>query len=80
MSVSANFQQQMTPITRGETSHRKAVNPTADNDYTKRSEVPTVGWLVPLHSSIPADMLEYFEWTIWIENQVRNGKLYNGIY
>lgn len=70
----------MTPITEGEYSHRKLVNPTADNEYTTRSDVPTVGWLASLHSSIPTDMLEYFEWTIWIENQVRNGKLYNGVY
>ncbi|KAH7356409.1 hypothetical protein BKA65DRAFT_579287 [Rhexocercosporidium sp. MPI-PUGE-AT-0058] len=69
----------MTPITNSERAHRQLVNPDEEPDNPTRSN-PTVGWLASLHSNIPPEMMEYFEWTLWVEQEVHKGKLYSGVY
>ena len=62
----------MTPITNSERVSRKVPD---DPEEKNKS----VGWLLGLHANIPPRLLKYYEWTMWIEDQVRNGKLYNGV-
>ncbi|KAH7407986.1 hypothetical protein BKA64DRAFT_706389 [Cadophora sp. MPI-SDFR-AT-0126] len=69
----------MTPITNSERAHRQLVNPDEKYDDPTRSN-PTIGWLSSLHSNIPADMMEYFKWTLWVEQEVHKGRLYTGVY
>jgi hypothetical protein len=62
----------MTPITKNEQVGRE--RPTvADDGGSAR-------WLVALHSNIPVLMLKYYEWTLWIEQEVQQGRVYNGQY
>ena len=70
---------QMTPITNSERVHRQLVNPDEEFPDATRSN-PTIGWLSSLHSNIPPEMMGYFEWTLWVEQEVHKGKLYSGVY
>ncbi|KAK0099353.1 hypothetical protein ONS95_003574 [Cadophora gregata] len=69
----------MTPITNSERAPRQLVNPDQEYNDPTRSN-PTVGWLSSLHSDIPDHMMEYFQWTLWVEQEVHKGKLYTGVY
>ncbi|CZT44898.1 uncharacterized protein RSE6_05151 [Rhynchosporium secalis] len=72
----------MTPITNSELMPRQVVESEKEpNILGKPSPMsPTAGWLRYLHSDIPSHMVEYFQWTLWVEQQVQNGKLYTGVY
>ncbi|KAG4442101.1 hypothetical protein IFR05_002387 [Cadophora sp. M221] len=69
----------MTPITNSERAHRQLVNPDEEPGDPKRLN-PTVGWLASLHLNIPPEMMEYFQWTLWVEQEVLEGRLSTGVY
>ncbi|KAL2073853.1 hypothetical protein VTL71DRAFT_11179 [Oculimacula yallundae] len=69
----------MTPVTDIELALRQEAKSMEGPSDTHRSR-PTVGWLRPLHTDIPPDIAEYFQWTLWVEQEVLNGKLHTGIY
>lgn len=62
----------MTPITKVEWAGR---------ENTSESGNGTTGrWLIGAHSRIPAHMEEYYEWTRWVQQEVSQGRVYNGLY
>ncbi|KAF8855516.1 hypothetical protein BDZ45DRAFT_502767 [Acephala macrosclerotiorum] len=63
----------MTPISKGEWKDREAAV-SGDGDGT------TGRWLQTLHSRIPVHLLEYYEWTLWVDAEVQRGKIFNGVY
>jgi hypothetical protein len=62
----------MTPITVKEKEGR--ARSTEDNDGV------TARWLIALHSNIAPSMVTYYEWTMWIEQEVNRGRIYNSEY
>ncbi|CZR59518.1 uncharacterized protein PAC_09410 [Phialocephala subalpina] len=63
----------MTPISKAEWKDRKGAV-SGDGDGT------TGRWLQNLHSRIPVHLLEYYEWTLWVDAEVQKGKIFNGVY
>lgn len=63
----------MTPITRAEWKDRESYKSDEGDGTTGR-------WLRTLHSTIPVHMLKYYEWTLWVDDEVQRGRLYNGVY
>ncbi|KAE8448950.1 hypothetical protein EG329_008746 [Mollisiaceae sp. DMI_Dod_QoI] len=63
----------MTPITKAEQRGRESAAAGEGDGTTGR-------WLKTLHSNIPAHLLEYYEWTLWVDDEVQKGRLYNGVY
>jgi hypothetical protein len=56
----------MTPISKVEWAGKAS--------KTVASTHPQSGkWIAPLHASIPPDMREYYEWTLWVEREVYGG-------
>lgn len=62
----------MTPITKVEWAGRENTSESG-NGVTGR-------WLIGVHSHISAHMSEYYEWTRWVEQEVFQGRVYNGLY
>ena len=63
----------MSPITRNEWSIKEKETGKRDDGNGK-----TVGWLVGIHRHARKDMLKYYRWTSWVQNEVLSGGLYNG--
>jgi len=64
----------MTPISKSEWAGRR--NATTQGRSAKITDGKTGKWLENIHKSIPLHMLEYYEWTLWVEEQVyRKGYL-----
>ena len=64
----------MTPISKveyvGRPSRAQSPEPSrVNNDGT------TVRWLKALHRNIPPHMLKYYEWPLFIENEVAHGRI-----
>jgi hypothetical protein len=62
----------MAPITKHELDGREN-NTETGNGFTGC-------WLTGLHSNIPDSMLQYYEWTMWVELEVYQGRVYNSQY
>jgi hypothetical protein len=62
----------MSPITKNEWATKE--NETGQRDGHGK----TVMWLVGLHRRAPAHMLRYYQWTLWVQQEVLNGNIYNG--
>jgi hypothetical protein len=61
----------MEPITQQEVPKDRA-------DRAK-DEPKTAGkWLKPLHESVPAEWLPYYEWPMWVEKEVLKGRIFDG--
>jgi hypothetical protein len=60
----------MAPIWKNESPGREQA--TTSESSPSRT---TVCWLVALHSNIPQHMRKYYDWPIFIENEVRQGRL-----
>ena len=58
----------MVPITRVEWQGKQSI--AAPNAGSRQGR-----WLSTLHQHIPAHLLEYYEWTLWVENAVSSGDL-----
>lgn len=39
----------------------------------------TSRWFPALHNNIPDELREYCEWTLWVENEVKQDRVYNGV-
>jgi hypothetical protein len=63
----------MTPISKVEWGKRKTP---LDLKTDRRSG----RWLDTLYKTIPPHMLEYYEWTLWVEKANCTGALCNGDY
>ena len=63
----------MDPIAKKEQALKAARCPVEDD---KRAA--TAGWLVALHRDIPAHLLNYYVWTMWIEREVSGGRVFEG--
>jgi hypothetical protein len=63
----------MTPITQNE--HIEGSSP-----KEARENAGTTGrWFRPLHKDVPAEFLEYYEWPMWVEKEVIEGRVFNGV-
>lgn len=62
----------MTPITSNEWAGREQTTQTSDKK--------TGRWLIALHRNILPSMLQYYEWTMWVQQEVYHGRVYNGKY
>lgn len=62
----------MAPITRSEWEDDKAAK---DDQGGKDS----AKWFIALHRNVPDEMMEYYEWTMWVESEVSAGRIYNGV-
>lgn len=56
----------MTPITKVEWANRE--------DSTDSGNGTTSRWLIGLHSRIPVSMVQYYDWTKWVEQEVNQGR------
>jgi hypothetical protein len=63
----------MTPITLGVEKKDRKTAIAGPQGSTKK-------WLTTIHADIPPHLRDYFEWTLWIEDQVNHEKVYNGVY
>ena len=63
----------MSPITKSEWAGRTSATSGGANGKSGR-------WLETLHKNIPAHMLKYYEWTLWVEKEVYHGTLLNGVF
>jgi hypothetical protein len=61
----------MAPITKVEWGQRTSAN-------TFNTAVSSGRWLETLHKKIPPHMLEYYEWTLWVENAVYSDSNFYG--
>lgn len=66
----------MTPITKTEWRNRES----ADREADEGGDGTTGNWLQTLHATIPVHLLDYYEWTKWIDGEVQKGRIYNGVY
>jgi hypothetical protein len=62
----------MDPIAKREQELKAASCPV---EQDKRAA--TTGWLVALHRDIPAHLLDYYVWTMWIEREVSGGRVFD---
>lgn len=61
----------MTPITRAEFGQRTTGN-------TNNTDGRTGRWLETLHKTIPPHLLQYYEWTLWVETATDAGAIGKG--
>ncbi|TVY85085.1 Sterol uptake control protein [Lachnellula suecica] len=60
----------MTPVAKTEPEgHRKG---TTKDGVTAR-------WFASLHRDIPEELKEYYEWTLWVEYEVKQNRVFNGV-
>jgi hypothetical protein len=59
----------MTPFTRRETVGRRNAATGQSPDGT------TARWLVALHRDIKSEMRPYYDWPIWVQNEMAAGRL-----
>jgi hypothetical protein len=68
----------MTPITKNEWAGRESH---MEADLSAASvKGGSARWLAALHSNIPVPMLKYYQWTLWVEQEVQQGRVYDGRY
>jgi hypothetical protein len=61
----------MDPITQQEVPKNRAAR--------TRDESKQAGkWFKPLHKSVPAEWLPYYEWPMWVEKEVLEGRIVDG--
>jgi hypothetical protein len=63
----------MTPVTKNEW-----VEKDVPKGRMTRNGV-TSRWFSSLHNNIPDDMREYYEWPMWVENEVKQNRVFNGV-
>ncbi|KAG9229064.1 hypothetical protein BJ875DRAFT_211741 [Amylocarpus encephaloides] len=63
----------MTPVTRNE----KVVSDQKKN--LRVNDGTTAKWFRPLHKDVPVEWSRYYEWTMWVERECSEGRVYNGI-
>ncbi|KUJ12226.1 uncharacterized protein LY89DRAFT_225053 [Mollisia scopiformis] len=66
----------MTPITKSEWKDRES----AARESDEVGDGSTGRWLKTLHDNMPLHLIEYYEWTLWIDDEVQKGRIYNGVY
>jgi hypothetical protein len=63
----------MTPITQNEHLDENSTEGARKNAGT------TGRWFRPLHKDVPAEFLKYYEWPMWVEREVIEGRVFNGV-
>lgn len=59
----------MKPITNVELEEKQRHMPLSADSTPER-------WLGTLHKQVPTHMLQYYEWTLWVEKTMRSGELF----
>lgn len=62
----------MSPVTKVEQAPKERATGVKDES------MKTVMWIVGIHKNIRPEMRKYCKWTLWVQNEVLAGNVYNG--
>ncbi|TVY31630.1 Sterol uptake control protein, partial [Lachnellula subtilissima] len=59
------------------------MTPVTKNEWVGKDRMTKHGvtsrWFGSLHRDVPEDMMVYYEWPLWVEKEVKQDRLYNGV-
>jgi hypothetical protein len=63
----------LTPVSKNEWAEKDVPKQKMTNNGV------TSRWFPALHKDIPEELMEYYEWPLWVENEVKENRVYNGV-